>query len=80
MKLAVAFSAFILFLAGCATRHQPSEAEVRETAAKNAQRAAAQDKADDSQCKSYGTPPGSDGYTRCRSILAKGRSDDDDLK
>lgn len=80
MKLAVTFSACFLLLAGCATQRQPSEAEVREAAAKSAQRAAAQDKADDAQCRSYGTPPGSEGYARCRSILMKGRSDDDELR
>jgi len=69
-----------LFLAGCATQRPLTEAEVREAAVRNAQRAAARDKADDAQCKSYGTPPGSDGYARCRSILAKGRSDDDEVK
>jgi hypothetical protein len=80
MKSAIALSACMLLFAGCAAERQSSEAEVREATVKKAQRAAAQDKADDAQCRSYGVPPGSDGYVRCRSILMKGRSDDDDLR
>jgi outer membrane biogenesis lipoprotein LolB len=67
----VSFSA-VLLLAGCTTQQQAGEA-----AAKKAQRAAAQDQADDAQCRSYGTPAGSDGYEKCRRILAKGRIDDE---
>ncbi len=71
MRVAILFCT-VLLLAGCATQQQPGEA-----AAKKAQRAAIQDEADDAQCRSYGTPPGSDGYVKCRRILAKGRIDDD---
>jgi hypothetical protein len=76
MRWATLLSVGVL-LAGCSTQHQVSEAEARDLVVKNAQRAAAQDKADDAQCRSYGTLPGSDAYTKCRSILTKGRSDDD---
>ena len=79
MRLAILCSVGIL-LAGCSTERPLSEAETREAVVKNAQRAAAQDKADDAQCRSYGTLPGSEGYVKCRSILAKGRSDDDEVK
>ena len=62
----------VLLLAGCTTQQQAGEA-----AAKKAQRAEVQDQADDAQCQSYGTLPGSDAYVKCRRILAKGRIGDD---
>jgi outer membrane biogenesis lipoprotein LolB len=71
MRVAILVAVFLL-TAGCATQQQAAEAT-----AKKAQRAAAQDQADDAQCRSYGTPPGSDGYEKCRRILTKGRIDDE---
>jgi outer membrane biogenesis lipoprotein LolB len=73
MRLAILFSTCVL-LAGCSTQHSASE-----TAAQKAQRAAAQDQADDAQCRRYDVVPGSDAYAQCRTVLKKGRFDDDPM-
>jgi hypothetical protein len=71
MRLAILLSTCVL-LAGCSTQRSPAE-----VAAQKAQRAAALDQADDAQCRRYDLVPGSDPYTQCRTVLKKGRFDDD---
>jgi outer membrane biogenesis lipoprotein LolB len=69
----VALIPVCLLLAACAAQRPASE-----IAAEKAQRAAAADAADDAQCRSYNTLPGSDAYAQCRNVLKKGRLDDDE--
>jgi protein-tyrosine-phosphatase len=71
MRLAILCAVGVL-LVGCTGQQQASEA-----AAQKAQRMAAHDQADDTQCRSYGTSPGSDAYAQCRSVLAKSRIGDE---
>jgi len=54
-----------LVLLGCTTQHQANDA------AAAAERARAQDQADDAQCRAMGIQPGSDAFASCKDVLRK---------
>ena len=58
-----------LLLAGCTSAHQADEA------AEKAQRAAAQEHADDAECQPYAVPPAGSraAYNHCRDMLKSSR-------
>ena len=66
-----------ILLVGCSAQQHEDPAKAAEAAVENAQRAEAQDQADEAHCRGYGLSPGSDGYAQCVRVLKNGHVNED---